>query len=205
MCYHRVMKLLIGTANKGKFIEMAELLKEGDVDCVFPADIGITEVPSETGDTFRDNARLKALFYRERSGLPVLADDSGIIVDALKDELGVFTRRWGAGPDVSDRAWVDFFLERMRGEPNKKARFLCTLCHIDEAGNESYFEGTDEGTITDELEAEFLPGLPLSACFKPVGKDRVYSALDIAQKNEISHRGRAVRAFVDSIRSGADQ
>lgn len=190
------MKLLIGTANKGKFIEMEALLAEGDFDCVFPSDIGIADIPTETGATYRENAQLKAHFYRERSGLAVLADDSGIIVDALKDELGVHTRRWGAGAKVSDREWVDFFLERMRREENKKARFTCCLCYIDENGNETYFEGNDEGTITNELEAEFLAGLPLSACFKPEGCDTVYSALDIARKNAISHRGRAIREFM---------
>jgi len=200
MWYHRDMKLLIGTANKGKFIEMKEALKGLQIDLMSPADIGITETPTETGDSFRENARLKAKFYQSRCGLPVLADDSGIIVDALANELGVHTRRWGAGPDVSDHAWAAFFLERMRGENNKNARFICCLCYIDEQSEERFFEGTEEGTITDELEADILPGLPLSSCFRPKGMAKVYGALSAEDKNNISHRGKAMRQFADFLR-----
>lgn len=190
------MKLLIGTANKGKFIEMKEAMKGLEMELLSPMDLGIMESPTETGNTFEENARLKARFYREKSRLPVIADDTGIIVDALKNELGVFTRRWGAGPDATDREWVDFFLDRMSREENKNARFICCLCYIDEKGEERIFEGTEEGTITETLESDQMLNLPLSSCFKPKGSDRVFHAMTTEEKNAISHRGKAVRQFI---------
>lgn len=190
------MQLLIGTSNKGKIIEMKEALKDLSLDIISPDQLGITDVPHEEGSTFEENARQKARFYYERSKMPTLADDSGIIVDALQNELGIHTRRWGAGPKATDQEWIDYFLQRMKRESNKRARFICCLCFIDVDGNEHLFEGTCDGVITKSLEAEYLPGLPISACFKPDGFDRVYSALSIKEKNAISHRGKALDKFI---------
>lgn len=195
------MKLLIGTSNKGKIIEMREALTGLNLEIVTPLELNITEAPKEEGKTFADNAREKAWFYHQWSGLPTLADDSGILVEALQNELGIHTRRWGAGADASDHHWIEFFLERMREEPNKDARFVCNLCFIDNAGQEHMFEGICDGIITDELDADYLPGLPISACFKPRGHERVYSALSVNEKNMISHRGRALGEFINYIKS----
>ncbi len=189
------MHLLIGTKNEGKIIEMREVLCELPITITTPNDVGISDSPHETGDTFHANAEQKARFYHVRSQLPTVADDSGIIVDALKDELGIHTRRWGAGPDASDQEWIRYFLNRMKQEANKRARFVCVLHLIDEQGNHHQFEGTCDGVITDELEADYLPGLPISACFKPDGSDLVFSALSIDEKNRVSHRGQALHAL----------
>ena len=194
------MKLLLGTSNTGKIVEVREAVGALPLEIVAPADIGISISPHEEGDTFRANALQKAHFYFQNGGgLPTLADDSGIEVEALIDELGIHTRRWGAGKEASDHRWIEFFLDRMRSERNKCARFLCTLCFIDAQGREHFFEGECRGSITDELEADFLPGLPISACFKPDGYDRVYSALGIEEKNRISHRGKALQLFSEYI------
>ena len=189
------MQLLIGSKNPGKLIEISEALSGLSITCMDPRSVGIEEDPEETGKTFSENAIQKARFYHERSGLPTLADDSGIIVEALQAELGIHTRRWGAGPKASDQEWIEYFLKRMRGEKNKRARFVCVLAHIDEHGKEHLFEGTCDGMITDTLEADYLPGLPISACFKPDGYDCVYSAMKIEQKKSTSHRGRAIEKF----------
>lgn len=190
----------MGTANPGKIIEIREALAGLPFAILTPEDFGINNSPHEEGDTFGDNALQKARFYYERSNhVPTLADDSGIIVEALADELGIHTRRWGAGPEATDAHWIVFFLDRMRGETNKRARFICTLCFVDEHGQEHFFEGTCDGSITDELEAEYLPGLPISACFRPDGYDRVYSALSVEEKNRISHRGKALKQFNDYL------
>lgn len=195
------MKLLIGTANKGKAIEVQEALKDLGIDCILPTDFGIEEKPEETGTTYEENARLKANFYFERTKLPVLADDSGIAVDALKDELGVYTRRWGAGDKVTDQEWVDHFLKRLENESNRKAHFVCCLCFKDVDGNEHIFEGTSDGVITETLETEYKPGLPVSACFRPDGYNKVYNALTIDEKNAISHRGRALQKLKEYFSS----
>jgi len=188
-------KLLVGSANKGKIIEIREALTGLPLEIVRPEDFGITEEPQEHGNTYAENALEKARFYFARSGVATLADDSGIIVDAMKNELGIHTRRWGAGKEATDKEWIDYFLKRIERETNRRARFICTLAFIEENGNEHLFEGTCNGVITPTLEASFLPGLPISACFKPDGYTQVYSALSIEQKNSTSHRGRALQSF----------
>ncbi|MCA9370893.1 MAG: non-canonical purine NTP pyrophosphatase [Candidatus Peregrinibacteria bacterium] len=188
------MQLLIGTNNKGKLIEISEVLSDLGLELLSPADLHITIDPEETGSTFAENALLKAKHFYEHGGtVPTIADDSGIIIDALDGELGIHTRRWGAGATASDHEWIDYFLQRMAQEENRKARFVCNLAYIDESGQEHLFEGVCEGIITPSLEADYLPGLPISACFRPNGFDCVYSAMTVEQKNAISHRGRAVQ------------
>ncbi|MDD5041799.1 MAG: non-canonical purine NTP pyrophosphatase [Candidatus Peribacteraceae bacterium] len=132
-------------------------------------------------------------------GLPTVADDSGIIVEALKDELGIHTRRWGAGPEATDSEWIAHFLKRMKEEQNRRAAFVCVLAYVDPLGATYTFEGRCEGIITPALEADYLPGLPISACFQPEGHSHVFSALTVEQKNSTSHRGKAAQKLRDYL------
>jgi XTP/dITP diphosphohydrolase len=194
-----MMQLLIGTNNAGKVIEISEVLSGLELDLKTPKDFGIQEQPEETGTTFKENAVQKAQHFYSAARMPTIADDSGIIVEALEDELGLHTRRWGAGPAASDEEWIAYFLKRMQKESNKRAAFVCTLAYLDHNENLHTFEGRCDGVITEELEAEYLPGLPISACFRPEGYDRVFSALSIEQKNSTSHRGRAAQKFREHL------
>jgi len=189
------MQLLIGTNNAGKIIEISEVLKGLPLHILSPKHLKIAGAAPETGETFEANALEKARFYFERTQLPTVADDSGIVVEALKDELGLHTRRWGAGPQATDSEWIAHFLERMKEEENKRAAFVCVLAYVDPLGATYTFEGRCEGIITPTLEADYLPGLPISACFRPEGHSRVFSALTVEQKNSTSHRGKAAHAF----------
>ena len=196
------MKLLVGTTNRGKVIEIGEVLRELPIDLVTPDILSLAQPPEETGESLEENAIQKARFYFKEATIPTLADDSGIFVDALKGEMGVQTRRWGAGPEASDKEWIEYFLKRMKEEPNKRAEFVCSMAYIGDDGKVHTFEGRCGGTITECLEADYLPGLPISACFKPEGCDMVFSALPIAQKNIVSHRGKAafeLRSFLKKI------
>jgi XTP/dITP diphosphohydrolase len=200
------MQILIASSNPGKIIEIAECLGGFGMEVISLSDLSRDiPQPEETGETFRENALQKARYYFAETGCPTVADDSGIVVEALADELGVHTRRWGAGPTASDAEWISFFLDRMSHEPTKRARFVCVLAFIDAQGVEHVFEGTCDGIITEGLEAEYLPGLPISACFRPDGFDRVYCAMSVEEKNRISHRGRAcaqLRRFLAGGESG---
>lgn len=154
----------------------------------------------EDSETFSGNALKKAKFYYERTGILTLAEDSGILVNALKDELGVKTRRWGAGEKASDEEWVEYFLKQMSGFSDRGAKFVCCSCLLGE-GIEEFFEGETKGVITENLQAPILKGLPLSSCFLPEGMEKVYAALSTEEKNLISHRGKAikkVREFLES-------
>lgn len=194
------MKILIGTGNKGKLVEMASALSPLAPDIVTPADLGITGDPDESFPTLRENALSKARFYFERGGgLPTLAEDTGLYVEALKDELGVKTRRWGAGADATDDEWLAYFLRRMDTEENRNAKFVAVLAFVDEAGNELIFEGESTGTILREASPTRLPGLPVSSVFLPDGFDRVFADLTHDEKNAIGHRGRAMKKFVEIL------
>ncbi len=193
------MQLLLGTSNRGKIIEFTEILEETGYVLSTPLDLDIRESPLEHGETYQANAFEKAAFYADRSGLPTIADDSGIMVEALESELGIHTRRWGAGKDASDEEWIAHFLKRMAKEKNKSARFHCTIAYVVPGVSTTFFEGECEGTITNALEAPYLPGLPISACFRPRGFDKVFSALTVEEKNRISHRGKALKKLKEYL------
>lgn len=147
--------------------------------------------PEENGSSFKENAYIKARHFYDLAGILTLAEDSGIMVAALEGELGVKTRRFGAGENASDEEWMDFFMKRMKGVKNRDAKFVCSACLLGQ-GIEEFFEGETRGKIAEKLMAPISPGIPLSSCFIPEGFDTVYANLDVAGKNKISHRGKAM-------------
>lgn len=187
-------KILVATSNRGKFREMMEVLGSLPYEFVSLDQMAIAGDCEENADSFEGNALLKADYYHRKTGLLTIAEDSGILVDALGGELGTKTRRWGAGEKASDEAWIEFFLKRMKDVPLQKrgAKFVCCSAIVDEDGDRHLFKGETEGVITHELEAPIYAGLPLSSCFKPAGFEKVYSALTVAEKNSVSHRGKAM-------------
>lgn len=195
-------KLLIATHNHGKFKEIESILLDLPIQFLNLDDLKIDQDVEETGISYEENAIIKAKFFAEKSKIPTIADDSGIVVDALKGELGVKTRRWGAGPHASDEEWLNFFMERMKEEKNRKAIFYTTIAFLENAsGTAKIFTGKCEGILTESIEAEYLKGIPLSAIFKPNGFNCVYSALSPKEKGQISHRGRAASKLKDFLNS----
>lgn len=200
------MKLLIATTNIGKFTEIGEVLGDLDVELYHLKGDNFKDLLEgdefeEHGETFEDNAKLKAMHYRELTGMATIGEDSGIIVDALAGELGVKTRRWGAGAKASDEEWIEYFMKTMKDVPDEKrtARFICAAAFIDGGGEAVIFRGQTEGVITHTLEAPLKPGIPLSSCFKPVGYNKVYAALSEKEKNQVSHRGKAFHELKEFI------
>lgn len=205
------LSLLIGTTNKGKFGEIREVLGSLPIKLITPIDLRITDSPVESGNDYETNAQIKARFYFEKSientkkshntdNIAVLAEDSGIEVDAFPGELGHFTRRWGAGENASDAEWLDYFLKKLSEKPPElhTARFICTACLIWE-GKEYIFTGECPGKLLEKPQTPLTHGIPLSACFLPDGYKKVYSALTPQEKNTISHRGRAIHQVRDFI------
>ena len=174
---------------------MMEVLGDLPYEFVRLDDVGLAGDCEENADTFEGNAIQKARYYREKSGLVTVAEDSGILVDALEGELGIKTRRWGAGEKANDKEWIGYFLEMMRDVPLQKrgAKFVCCSAIIDLEEKEHLFRGETPGLITQNLEAPIYEGLPLSSCFRPTGMTKVYSALSVDEKNQVSHRGKAMR------------
>ncbi len=208
-----MQELLIATKNIGKYKEICEALIGMDFKISFLKDFDFDDADFvEDGETFEDNALKKAKYYfdkfaalRGNKDFFVLGEDSGIIVEALNGELGVKTRRWGAGEAASDEEWLDYFLNRMRGESNKKAEFVCFACLLG-ADCCEIFEGRTFGNITDEAQGHIYPGIPLSSCFVPDGLEEVYSELSVEEKNRVSHRGKAMAKLAHflKLRSNPD-
>ncbi|MFA6552796.1 MAG: non-canonical purine NTP pyrophosphatase, partial [Candidatus Paceibacterota bacterium] len=173
-------------------------------EIIFLKDLGVDSSGLlEDGETFKENAYKKAKYYYDKTGLLTLAEDSGILVDVLAGELGVKTRRWGAGETATDEEWIEYFLKKMEKVPNEKrgAKFVCVPCLLGE-GIEKFFEGETRGVLTREIAAPILPGLPLSSCFVPNGFEKVYAALTTEEKNKTSHRGKAflkVKEFLENL------
>lgn len=191
-----MQKLLIATTNIGKFGEIKEVIGDLDFELYHLHFEEFAEAMSaddfdETGATFEENAEQKAVHYHGLFGFPTIGEDSGIIVDALEGELGVKTRRWGAGATATDEEWIEHFMNVMKDKEVRTARFICCAAFIDGPGEVILFRGETEGEITRDLEAPLMPGIPLSSCFRPKGCDKVYSALNENEKNQLSHRGKA--------------
>lgn len=188
-------KILLATSNLGKQKEiLSALLPLPGFQMLSLTDIGGALKVSETGKNYEENALLKATAYFAKTGIPTVAEDSGMEVEALQGELGHNTRRWGAGEKAHDEEWLAYFMERMAREKNRNARFVCHAVYLNEKGPQ-HFEGECLGVITEAIEGPLLPGIPLSAVFKPIGHDLVYSAMTETEKNKLSHRGKAMKAL----------
>ncbi len=195
------MTILIASHNPGKFKEIAEILAPLGLEAKSLSDLGIAEEFEENEDSFEANALGKARFYSQLTGLPTFADDSGIVVTALQGELGVKTRRWGAGAKASDEEWLEHFLHRMEPEADRSARFVCAAAYC-EGERELVQLGEVCGLLAKELQAPLVAGIPLSSVFIPDGYDKVYTALlKEGKKHEISHRGQAFQKLLQQLKN----
>lgn len=184
------MKLLIATHNRGKLREYAEILDGLPIELVTLDDVGITHDVEETGATFEENARFKALTYARQSGLLALADDSGLEVDALGGAPGVYSKRY-AGEGKSDAERNAYLLEQLRdvARDQRAARFRCVIVIANAQGETWTSEGVCEGEIA------FAPrgtnGFGYDPIFIVSGSEKHLAEFSAAEKNKISHRGRA--------------
>lgn len=193
-------RLLIATHNKGKLEEIAHLLAPYDIACVGAGEMGLA-VPDETDESFAGNARLKALAGAKATGLPALADDSGLCVDALGGEPGVHTADWAETPLGRD---FELAMQRVRreleasGAPEPHhARFHCALVLATPDGRSEAFEGDVTGRIVWPLRG--AQGHGYDPIFQPDGYDITFGEMDRWAKNHISHRAAAFRKLIAAI------
>jgi XTP/dITP diphosphohydrolase len=188
---------ILATGNRHKLAEMAELLPEVDLK---PLPAGF-EMPPEDGDSFAANALIKARAAWAASGEVVIADDSGIAAEDLGGAPGIYSARY-AGPGATDETNLDKLLcEVDAAGGNRRAAYVCAIALIDEAGEERVFEARCEGRLLGERRGS--GGFGYDPAFVPddtgPGDDRTYAELSAAEKNAISHRGRAVRQLVEHL------
>lgn len=184
-------KLLIATHNQGKVVELAELLAGLKVSVLSLNDAGISNEVEETGASFRENAILKAEAYARESGLLTLADDSGLEVDALDGRPGVYTARFG-GEGLDHEGRYRLLLENLVGVPweERNARFRCVVALSRPEGVLTTTEGSVAGHIA--FEPSGSGGFGYDPVFYVDEKAKTMAQLPADEKNQISHRGRAV-------------
>jgi XTP/dITP diphosphohydrolase len=184
--------LLIATTNQNKLREYAAIFAGLPFELRSLRDVGIDDDVEETGATFAENAQLKAEFYTARSGLAVLADDSGLEVVALGGEPGVFSQRY-AGPDASDADRNAFLLKKLEGVPfhARLARFVCVIALARPGGPVETAEGVLPGVI--ELAPRGAHGFGYDPLFYVLDENATLAELPAEHKNQISHRARAAR------------
>jgi XTP/dITP diphosphohydrolase len=194
-------RLLLATNNPGKVAEYRALLQGCGWELATPRDLGLHLEVEEVGGDYAENARIKAEAFAKASGLPALADDSGIEVDALGGAPGPLSARFG-GDDISDAQRVALLLERLKGVPpeRRSARFRCLIAVARPEGEVSFFEGQCEGRIAEEPRGE--GGFGYDPVFLLPERGLSIAELPPEEKNAVSHRGRAARqarAFLEGL------
>ena len=184
--------LLVAPHNSGKLEEIADLISEFGISVVGAAERGLPE-PEETGTTFVENARLKAHAAAKATGLPALADDSGIEIDALDGAPGVYTADWAETPNGRDfvMAMTRSYeaLEAINAPSPRTARFCCTFVLAWPDGHDEVFAGTMEGQVVWPMRGD--QGHGYDPIFQPEGYDITFGEMDRWEKNKISHRADA--------------
>ena len=186
---NRKDRLLIASHNQGKVAEIADLLRPLAINIVGARELGLAE-PEETGQTFIENAVLKAELAAKAAQLPALADDSGLVVNALGGAPGIYSARW-AGPEKD----FDHAMRRvseallLAGNPDRSCSFVCALALAWPGGHIESFQGQVDGNIT--WPARGQNGFGYDAIFTPLGRKQTFGEMDPKDKHAISHRADA--------------
>lgn len=189
------MKLVFATHNKNKFEEVRKLVPN-HIELLSLNDIGCFEEIPETGKTLHENAIIKSNFVLKNYGLDCFSDDTGLLVDALNGEPGVYSARY-AGASKSAEANMEKLLEKMRFQEDRSARFE-TVISVHFLGVHHFFIGTVEGKITKEKIGE--KGFGYDPIFMPNGYMETFAELPLEIKNKIGHRGKAISQLMDYLK-----
>ncbi|MEE1263914.1 RdgB/HAM1 family non-canonical purine NTP pyrophosphatase [Ruminococcus sp.] len=193
------MKFIIATNNKKKLVEMERILKPLGIEAVSAKDAGVVlDEVDETGTTFGENAFLKANAAYVKTGMPAVADDSGICVDALGGRPGIFSARYSPEDCVTDEDRTAKILEELQGVPDEKrgAHYTCAICCILPDGSKIEIEETCEGKIGYEFIGDGGFGYDPIFYFG----DKTFAQISGEDKDKVSHRGKALRKLQTALR-----
>ena len=197
--------MLFRSHNKKKMVEMRAILSRMGVEVISQAEVGLDLEPEETGTTFEENARIKAKAVMEASGLPAIADDSGLMVDALGGEPGVYSARYG-GEGLDDTGRWQLLLKNMAGQTNRACKFVSVICCAFPDGTELMARGECPGVLAQGPSGDVGFGYDPVFYLPQLGK--TMAQLTPEEKNQISHRAQALAGFQiewDKQHHGTDQ
>lgn len=188
-------KLVLATHNRGKLVEIGDLLAPYGAHVVSAADLDLP-VPEESEESFEGNALIKARAACRASGLPALADDSGLCVNALGGAPGVHTAEWGGVERDSKCSMLRIHTE-MGDTPDRSAYFVAVLALVYPDGREKIFEGRCDGHLVWPLRGE--NGFGHDPMFVPLGENRTFAEMTSAEKKAYSHRARAFKKLIEQV------
>lgn len=202
------MRLILATNNSHKLSEIKDILGE-DFDILSLKDVGINTDIDENGETLLENSRIKAMSVSsilEKNNYPypfiVIADDTGLLVDELNGEPGIYSARYAGSEGHDSEANMRLLLSKLEGKENRKAHFSTFITYIEKKDAYTtymkYFEGRIDGTILKEKHG--TEGFGYDPIFKPDGYDKSFAELGLEIKNNISHRARAIQQLADFIK-----
>ena len=194
------MKVVLASKNKHKLVEISKITEKFGIELVLQSELGIDIDVEETGTTFEENSFIKAEAVMKASGLPALADDSGIAVDALNGEPGVYSARYGFDDTLDDWGRLELLLKNTENVPDgqRQAQFVCVITMVTPDNQVIQARGEIHGELTREPRGENGFGYDPIFYYPPFGKTT--AELSPEEKNQVSHRGNALRVFYDKLK-----
>ena len=194
------MKVVLASKNKHKLIEISKITEKFDIELVMESDLGVDIDVEETGTTFEENSFLKANAVMQATGLPALADDSGIAVDALNGEPGVYSARYGFDESLDDWGRLQLLLKNTEQVPDgqRQAQFVCVITLFMPAGQTIQARGEVHGELLRAPAGEGGFGYDPIFYYPPYGKS--LAEVTPEEKNQVSHRAKALQAFYQKLK-----
>ncbi len=194
------MKVVLASKNKHKLVEISKITEKFGMELVLQSELGVDIDVEETGTTFEENSFLKAEAVMKATGLPALADDSGIAVDALNGEPGIYSARYGFDDTLDDWGRLELLLKNTEQVPDgqRQAQFVCVITMVTPDGQTIQARGEIHGELTREPRGENGFGYDPIFYYPPMGMTT--AEMPSEAKNEVSHRGNALKVFYEKLK-----
>ncbi len=194
------MKVVLASKNKHKLVEISKITEKFNMELVLQSDLGVDIDVEETGTTFEENSYLKAEAVMKATGLPALADDSGIAVDALNGEPGIYSARYGFDESLDDWGRLQLLLKNTEHVPDgqRQAQFVCVITMVTPEGQTIQARGEIHGELLRQPRGENGFGYDPIFYYPPAGMSTAEMAPE--DKNEVSHRGNALKVFYEKLK-----
>lgn len=194
------MRVVLASKNRHKLEEISKITRQFDMELILQSDLGVDIEVEETGSTFEENSFMKAEAVMKATGLPALADDSGIAVDALGGAPGIYSARYGFDDSLDDWGRLKLLLKNMEAVPDgqRQAKFVCVITMVTPEGKTVQARGEIHGELTREPRGENGFGYDPIFYYPPLGKTT--AELSSEEKNRVSHRANALKVFYDRVK-----